>query len=299
MPKKSKKEPRNYLPLFVDDLENEESLKLVSDSAWKLWIRIIAYTWCKSPKPGYLLTKAGAVPSLAELSLIFSVPETLLISSLAQLEKERVFDRGANSVIICRRQVEEARLSRIRSKAGAKGGAKSCSNFAQAKVEANTQATPGGGGGYISSDPDPEKIIIHATNSPKQPTPPTVTPERGLEIWREVCVPAGCSDIREFTSDRKEKFRDRMKKRDAGKPRDEVWLRAYLQRIANSDFCRGGGPTSWVADFDFAFRSEKVVLKVLEGKYDNRDKPKFKPQQPKGPPVIDLGRRPRPEGVEQ
>ncbi len=47
----------------------------------------------------------------------------------------------------------------------------------------------------------------------------------------------------------------------------EDWAGIIL-RISGSDFCCGGGPRGWRADFDWLLQPG-VYLKVLEGRYDN------------------------------
>ena len=53
-------------------------------------------------------------------------------------------------------------------------------------------------------------------------------------------------------------------------------LETAFQRAEASRFCRGGGANGWKADFDF-LTTESGLVKVLEGKYDNADKPSDTP----------------------
>ena len=53
------------------------------------------------------------------------------------------------------------------------------------------------------------------------------------------------------------------------------WTSAVI-KISASDFCNGSG--SWVATFDWLIKPD-TALKVLEGKYDNREKPATKANQ--------------------
>src|SRR5688572_11029931 len=110
--------PKNYEKVFVDDLENDEALKLCSDSAKWLWVRMFLYMGCKSPEQGLLLTKTGSIPSLEELSRIFSETKTKLLKLISELEKAGVFSRNQNGAIACRRQIRERELSEKRAAAG-------------------------------------------------------------------------------------------------------------------------------------------------------------------------------------
>lgn len=49
--------------------------------------------------------------------------------------------------------------------------------------------------------------------------------------------------------------------------------RTAIDRVAASSFCNGENDRGWKADFDFFIRPDTVV-KVMEGKYDNRVQPK-------------------------
>ncbi len=50
-----------------------------------------------------------------------------------------------------------------------------------------------------------------------------------------------------------------------------TWQEA-LQRLAESEFCQGGGKDGWRADIDWFLRPD-TVARILEGKYDNRELP--------------------------
>lgn len=96
--------------------------------------------------------------------------------------------------------------------------------------------------------------------------PLPITPERVAEIWNEVC-----GDILPRVTKLTPKRRQHVKARlAADRSRDESWWRGYFSRIRASPFCCGDNQRGWRADFEFAVRSEDVVAKVLEGKYDSR-----------------------------
>jgi hypothetical protein len=84
------------------------------------------------------------------------------------------------------------------------------------------------------------------------------------EIWN-----LHCGDLPKVIGTNKERnkrIKARMEEASADK-----WVEV-IQRIAKSDFCNNRGPSAkgWKADFDFLLQPE-TRLKVLEGKYDNRD----------------------------
>lgn len=89
-------------------------------------------------------------------------------------------------------------------------------------------------------------------------------PAEVVALWKSICVPAGLPDIRKLTSGRRDKIRARSSENRA----DAIWWRDYFSRIASAKHCLGFNDRGWKADFDFVIRSEDVVARVLEGKYD-------------------------------
>ena len=96
------------------------------------------------------------------------------------------------------------------------------------------------------------------------PPPPV---EAIVQAYREICVPAGLPDIRGMNEDRKRKTKLRT--------REETFRTSYpaiFKAMAESDFMRGQNDRGWVASFDWIIHNGENYLKVLEGKYANRDK---------------------------
>lgn len=106
---------------------------------------------------------------------------------------------------------------------------------------------------------------VTTPQSPTGSTPPS--PERVVEIWNEERGPV-LPEATSLNDERRRKIKARTKPE-----RDEDWWRAYVRRIAASDFCTGAGPRSWVAGLDWAINSESNITKVTEGTYDNRGSP--------------------------
>jgi len=92
-----------------------------------------------------------------------------------------------------------------------------------------------------------------------------LSPAEVVQLWNTICGDV-MPKVRMLTDERRRKVKARQSKPG----RDLAWWTSYFRRIRASPFCCGDGPQGWVADFDFAVRSEAVVAKVLEGKYDPR-----------------------------
>jgi hypothetical protein len=84
-----------------------------------------------------------------------------------------------------------------------------------------------------------------------------------MEAWNEITHPP-IARCRQLTEKRKRHCQARLKEC----PIDE-W-RVVFARIQASSFCRGEAGGAWVASFDWVIGSPDVLVKVLEGKYDDR-----------------------------
>lgn len=97
------------------------------------------------------------------------------------------------------------------------------------------------------------------------PTLVVLTRAEDLVIaWNEVThVPI--PRCRQLTPKRKRHCQARLRECLLGE-----WVEVFA-RIQASKFCRGEGASGWVATFDWVMGSTDVRVKVLEGKYDDRD----------------------------
>lgn len=84
------------------------------------------------------------------------------------------------------------------------------------------------------------------------------------EAWNELAHP-DLPRWKELGKERQKRAKQRLKERSL-----ETW-RQVITRLSASDFCRGTNDRGWCADPDFLLRPE-TAAKVLEGKYDNRER---------------------------
>lgn len=90
-----------------------------------------------------------------------------------------------------------------------------------------------------------------------------------LNLWNEYC---GELPKVEKISDKRIKH---MKNRLMHEPNLDYWKEVIL-RLSNSSFCLGNNSSGWRASFDFLLQPD-THIKVMEGKYDNRDaRPDFR-----------------------
>lgn len=84
-----------------------------------------------------------------------------------------------------------------------------------------------------------------------------------LESWNQ--LPSPIKNIRAITSTRKKKITAKI---NQGLTIDEII--GAIQKINESNFCKGENNQNWVIDFDWIFKNDSNITKLLEGKYDNR-----------------------------
>ena len=85
--------------------------------------------------------------------------------------------------------------------------------------------------------------------------------------WNKIASASGLKKIIKLTPERKRHLNARISE-------DyflEYWDQAII-RISRSGFCNGKNDRGWIADFDFFLRPGTLV-KIMEGKYDNRTQP--------------------------
>jgi hypothetical protein len=135
--------------------------------------------------------------------------------------------------------------------------------------------TPGQDGTVMSSRDEYLSTIIDETGikeSGIKETPP-LSPYEGeaesiLSLWNSF---PELLPVKTITQNRARKIRKRLA--------DPFWRehwRAGVQRIAASDFAKGGGLNGWRATLDW-FLGGDSLAKILEGQYDNRPQPDHKP----------------------
>jgi hypothetical protein len=112
--------------------------------------------------------------------------------------------------------------------------------------------------------------------------PPIQRAEDLMVCWNETTKPP-IPRCRDLTTARRRHARMRLTER----PLTE-WQTVFA-RIQSSAFCRGQNDRGWAASFDWAIGSPDVGVKVLEGKYDDREPKKPAPVRPEhqGPRVMD------------
>lgn len=124
----------------------------------------------------------------------------------------------------------------------------------------HTLQSPNGG----STAPEPPACVNEPVENSNR-----LKPARVVELWNAVCGDV-LPRVSKLTDQRRRKVLARIA--ESKDRHSEDWWRSYFERIRASPFLCGSGSRGWRADFDWAVRSEQVVVSVLEGKYA-RDRP--------------------------
>lgn len=113
-----------------------------------------------------------------------------------------------------------------------------------------------------------ESIIVRPTAEKR------VDYARVVNLYHQICVEEvrarkgePLAGIQKMTDDRKAKVRSVMKEMDFSYEKLEEVFRA----IVDSEFLMGNNSRKWAANFDWIFQNKSNWIKILEGKYQNRD----------------------------
>lgn len=97
-----------------------------------------------------------------------------------------------------------------------------------------------------------------------------ITSNEVCQIWNEICAPAGLQKVMKMTTKRQEKARCRLRDWQAGGADARNTFREICNAIAASSFCRGQNSHKWEATFDWIIDNDSNYVKVLEGKYNDK-----------------------------
>ncbi|WP_051963006.1 hypothetical protein [Mesoaciditoga lauensis] len=110
---------------------------------------------------------------------------------------------------------------------------------------------------------DKDKNIIVDTNVSTKSSTEDIPFKKVVESFNEICK--SFSPVKQLTDKRKKHIRARYAKH----PLDEILT--VFKKMEASSFLKGDNNRGWQASFDWVFKNEDNFVKVLEGKYDDKE----------------------------
>ncbi len=243
-----------YLPLYVDDLMNNNKLKMCSMESHGLLLSIMCVMH-KEDDYGKILLKQkfkqsnNQVENFAnQLAKLTAFDFANIVAPLQELIDEKVLLIDGD-IILSKRMVKDAELSLKRSKAGKKGGVSTHKkskdfdkDFAKAKNEANTVIE------------NVNEIVIENEN--------IIEPKKVVDLYHQFCK--NLPKVKVLSDTRKRTIKLRLSQHGLNK------INQVFQLAGQSDFMNGSNKEGWTATFDWIMKTNNFI-KVLEGNFDNKN----------------------------
>lgn len=123
---------------------------------------------------------------------------------------------------------------------------------------------------YLSTNVDCEP---KHSDSPEEVKQTRINYQKIQELYHSTCK--SFPTIETLSESRKNKLKLRIAEFKKVYPDAEYMavLRRIFLKLENSDFCKGENTKDWKASFDWIFTNDKNWIKIIEGNYDNKDKP--------------------------
>jgi len=123
--------------------------------------------------------------------------------------------------------------------------------------------------------PDEDKVIpelmqqrkgkeMKREETDEEKTPP-IPYENIKNLYNEIC--GSLTQIRSLSDNRKKKLKTRWQQLDCNIDN----FRDVFERVESSSFCKGNNDRGWKADFDWIIKNDENIIKILEGKYADKE----------------------------
>ena len=251
-----------YIPLYTGDWEKD--CNVLSLEAEAAWLRII-FKMFNSGKQSVYKIPTKALQNLWRVNTekMNDILQELTDNDICGIEREERF-----ITFTSRRYERENAISEIRRQAVAqrkdrKSNKKNDTNGLQSGYKTDTNHIHNTEYEY-EYDNDIEDEIILKEKKEKTDF------NRIMDSFNSICI--SLPKIKSMTDRRKKKINTRLK--DLGGNVD--LLEDIFHRVEASDFLTGRIATEedWIASFDWIFKNQDNLAKIIEGNYDNKGKPK-------------------------
>lgn len=251
-----------YIPLYTGDWEKD--CNVLSLEAEAAWLRII-FKMFNSGKQSVYKIPTKALQNLWRVNTekMNDILQELTDNDICGIEREERF-----ITFTSRRYERENAISEIRRQAVAqrkdrKSNKKNDTNGLQSGYKTDTNHIHNTEYEY-EYDNDIEDEIILKEKKEKTDF------NRIMDSFNSICI--SLPKIKSMTDRRKKKINTRLK--DLGGNVD--LLEDIFHRVEASDFLTGRIATEedWIASFDWIIKNQDNLVKIMEGNYDNKGKPK-------------------------
>jgi len=253
-----------YFPLYVQDYLTDEKLNECCAATQGIYIKILCLMHKSEPYGTILLKQKDKQASKLILNFAYKIGKHLLFTqgeieiALIELLAENVL-KIEGDILTQKRMIKDNSISLLRSKAGKKGGKKTqdkgdfASDFAKAKVKANHEDE------YIG---EIENVNVNVNEDEDEDI---------VRHWNVFANKHNLPIIKRLSDKRRSHIKQRLKEKDFD-------FLGILKKILDSDFLVGKNDRGWKVDFDFIFGSNDNYIKILEGKYNGRERKKAIPR---------------------
>ena len=232
-----KKRDLPYMPFYVGDWLKCPEVRALPPDYRGLWFDLLCYMW-ESTERGIMVTPKGRPYTDNEIIRMIGLDNQNSGIWLTTLLSEGVCYRREDGAIYSKRMVRDEKIRQIRRETGAKGG-------------------------------NPKLLVKHIVNPDlilkrESEIDIEIDFDLILKLYHDLCTKM--SKVEKLTDQRKGFIRARYSEFGLEK------ITTVLRLAGESSFLNGHNDKLWRADFEWLMRPNNFI-KVLEGKYKNKEKP--------------------------
>ena len=257
---------------------DDEKIKLIesmpeADTLLIIWIKLLVLAG-KTNANGYIYL-AENIPYTEEmLATLFNRPLTVVRMALQTFEQFGMLSVNEEGIHIDNWEkhqnvqgLEKIREQNRLRKQKQRERQKALSEPEKVESQGSHSMSRDGHAIDIEREEDKDKEKDTDTSSKEESSVPY---EKIRELYNSTCK--SLSQVRSLSTKRKSHLKARFEQFKYNlKTFEEVF-----KKLEDSEFCKGDNDRGWKADFDWIMQNDNNMLKVLEGKYDNRKEKKSK-----------------------
>lgn len=242
------------MPWYTGDWLKSPEVRAMPPDYRGLWFDCLCYMW-ESTERGVLVKPNGKPYSKEDIVRMVGLDNQNSSNWLTYIiENEVCSIREIDKAIYSRHMVKDEEIRQIRKKVGKMGGNP---NLVKQNLNREVNQIINQGDNLNTEDEDEDEDENENRNENDIET-------EVVRNWNDFALQNGLSGIKKLSPRRKAAVRARFQEK-------EFDFTAILRSITESAFLCGQNDKGWQVDFDFVFLSGNNYLKILEGKYRDRD----------------------------